>query len=69
MVDALRNLKHDAGQTEVGDLEKGMGCPECRSWIRTGTRGRKECNHPDGYRPSMGTLHCANQRCITTATE
>ena len=55
----LQTIKQIAGQVTVGDLEETMGCPACQFW--TDTRdGRKECNHQDGWRPSFGTMHCAN---------
>lgn len=41
-----------------------VGCSRCRS-ADTRSDEKIDCLHPRGYRSSMGSLHCANQRIPT----
>ena len=47
---------------EVMKLRESAGCDRCRYAASTDLVYGCVCKHRDGWRPSWGTMHCANQR-------
>jgi hypothetical protein len=59
MLDVINRL---AGESTCQDFDLLKGCPECRYWADT--QGGHDCQHADGWRPSFGTIRCANLRVM-----